>query len=75
MLWKSTDDSYKFNKKTGNSLIKATQIFICFRKKGKHFNFLVMADAHNIIDRILYLLTVHFTNNETIVLVKKIVLV
>ena len=29
--------------KTGNSLTKATQLFIYFRKKGKHVNILVMA--------------------------------
>ena len=29
--------------KTGNSLTKATQLFIYLRKKGKHVNFLVMA--------------------------------
>ena len=27
----------------GNSLTKATQLFIYFRKKGKHVDFLVMA--------------------------------
>ena len=32
-------------------------------------------DAHSIIDRILYLLTVHITNNEIIVLVKLLCLV
>ena len=31
--------------------------------------YLWLPDTHNIIDRILYLLTVHITNNKIIVLV------
>ena len=56
--------------KTGNSLIKATQIFIYFRKMESISIFwLWLSDAHySIIDRILYLLTV-FANNKIIVLV------
>ena len=43
MLWKSTIICINLITKTGNSLTKATQLFIYFRKKGKHVNFLVMA--------------------------------
>ena len=50
---------------TINSLIKVTQIFIYFRKRENIW----LSDAHNIIDKILYLLTVHITNNKIIVLV------
>ena len=46
--------------KTGNSIMKATRIFIYLRKKGRILICkLWLSDAHNIRDIILYFLTVY----------------
>ena len=45
--------------KTGNFLMKANQIFICFRKKGRILIFKLWMSVGHIIDRILYFLSVY----------------